>query len=148
MPEFGAQGPGYSINDPDVDHPFEAYTQPRTDYWVVEHQGEVVGGGGIVPLADGEDDTCELVKMYFLPVARGLGPGARVLSRCLESAREFGYTRCYLETLERMVSARRLYSQFGFEPVSQALGNTGHFACDSFMTLDLASLEQGRPPAL
>lgn len=49
------------------------YSQPGHAYWVVEYEGEVVGGGGIAPLAGSESDICELQKMYFLPAIRGKG---------------------------------------------------------------------------
>ena len=41
--------------------------QSLPPYWVVEFDGEVVGGGGIAPLTGSESDICELQKMYFLP---------------------------------------------------------------------------------
>jgi putative acetyltransferase len=43
-----------------------------------------------------------------------------------------GYTRCYLETLETMKAAQRLYRDFGFAPRCSPLGRTGHFACDAY----------------
>ncbi|HMB42995.1 MAG TPA: GNAT family N-acetyltransferase, partial [Luteimonas sp.] len=67
MPEFGAVGSGFAINDPEVDWMTRAYSQPRCAYFVVEQDGVVVGGAGVAPLAGGDGDTCELRKMYFLP---------------------------------------------------------------------------------
>src|SRR5580692_6711855 len=98
MPEYGARGPGFAINDPEVDAMCAAYPAPRAVYFVLEVNGEVVGGGGVGPLAGGEDGTCELRKMYFLPAARGLGAGRALLGRCIEEARARGYRRMYLET--------------------------------------------------
>ena len=77
MPEFGAAGPGFAIHDAEVDTLHEAYAQPRSQYFVVEREGTVIGGAGIAPLQGGDMDVCELRKMYFLPQARGLGPAAR-----------------------------------------------------------------------
>src|SRR5207342_1007884 len=76
MPEFGAVGDGFAINDPEVDWMSRAYAQPRSAYFVVERDGVVLGGGGVAPLDGGDGDTCELRKMYFLPQARGLGAGS------------------------------------------------------------------------
>src|SRR4051812_16660314 len=81
MPEFGAKGPGFAINDPEVDAMSQAYAGPRHVYLVVERDGQVVGGAGIAPLTGAEPHICELRKMYFLPEARGLGTGGRLLSR-------------------------------------------------------------------
>ena len=91
MPEFGATGSGFAINDPEVDWMSRAYAEPRSAYFVIEREGKVIGGGGVAPLAGGDDGTCELRKMYFLPEARGIGAGAAMMARCLQAAREFGF---------------------------------------------------------
>jgi len=44
--------------------------------------------------------------MYFLPEARGLGLGAKMMERCLQSAKDFGYEKCYLETMPYMEDAQ------------------------------------------
>lgn len=137
MPEFGACGPGFALNDPEVDHLDVAYSAPRSAYFVLETGGRVVGGAGIAPLTGAAASTCELRKMYFLPEARGFGQGRRLLEHCLQAARESGYTRCYLETLTGMEAAMHLYSRAGFKALPAPLGATGHFACDRYYALDL-----------
>lgn len=138
MPEFGASGPGFAIHDPEVDAMSAAYPPPRARYWVVVRSGRVVGGGGFAPLAGGDPDVCELRKMYFLPELRGLGVGARLLRQALDAAGAAGYRTCYLETLEHMSRARRLYEAFGFRRLSAPMGATGHFGCDAWYALDLS----------
>ena len=137
MPEFGAVGDGFAINDPEVDWMSRAYAQPRSAYFVVERDGIVLGGGGVAPLDGGDGDTCELRKMYFLPRARGLGAGSAMMERCLQAARGFGFTRCYLETLCGMDAAMRLYDRSGFRRIDAPLGATGHGGCNTFYVLDL-----------
>ena len=132
MPEFGATGCGFAINDPEVDWMSRAYSRPRCAYFVVEDGNEVLGGGGIAPLDGGEDDTCELRKMYFLPQARGRGAGAAMMQRCLDAARELGFRRCYLETLSGMDAAMKLYDRSGFRRIDAPMGNTGHGGCNTF----------------
>jgi putative acetyltransferase len=56
--------------------------------------------------------------------------------RCLEAARRKGYARCCLETLASMTAANRLYRSFGFRPLPQPMGQTGHFSCDTWYVLD------------
>lgn len=69
--EFGLTADkGYTVSDPDLDHLFELYNQPASAYWVLEYEGEVVGGGGIAPLVDGDEDVCELQKCIFTGSAR------------------------------------------------------------------------------
>ena len=137
MPSFGADGPGFAIHDPEVDHMTAAYAQPRCSYFVVELDGRVVGGAGIAPLQNGEPDVCELRKMYFLPEARGIGAGTAMMQRCLDAARAHGFTRCYLETLTGMDQAQALYQRTGFKPLCAPMGGTGHFSCDRFFLLHL-----------
>jgi putative acetyltransferase len=132
MPEFGATGSGFAINDPEVDWMSRAYAEPRSAYFVVESDGKVIGGGGVAPLVGRDDGTCELRKMYFLPEARGLGAGAAMMARCLQAARGFGFRQCYLETLCGMDAAMRLYERSGFERIEAPLGATGHGGCNTF----------------
>ncbi len=137
MPEFGADGPGFAIHDSEVDTMYDAYARPRCSYFVVERDGVVLGGSGIAPLEGGEEDVCELRKMYFLPPARGIGAGAAMMQRCLDAARTHGYKRCYLETLTGMDAAQALYQRSGFTPLCAPMGGTGHFSCDRFFIRDL-----------
>ncbi|MCE9673190.1 GNAT family N-acetyltransferase [Myxococcus stipitatus] len=142
MPEFGADGPGFAIHDVEVDGMSAAYSRPRHAYFVIERAGRLLGGGGIAPLEGGDPGVCELRKMYFLPEARGLGAGERLLRHCLDFAREAGFQRCYLETLASMKQAQKLYRRLGFEALCAPMGSTGHFGCDHWYALDLT-----KPPA-
>jgi len=137
MPEFGAVGDGFAINDPEVDWMSRAYSEPRCAYFVVEHQGVVKGGGGVAPLAGGDGTVCELRKMYFLPELRGLGAGNALIFLCLEAARSLGFQQCYLETLSGMTAAQKLYERNGFRRIPKSMGNTGHGGCNTFYLLDL-----------
>lgn len=137
MPEFGATGSGFAISDPEVDWMSRAYAQLRCAYFVVEDDGVVLGGGGVAPLSGGDDDTCELRKMYFLPQARGQGAGAAMMTRCLDAARILGFHQCYLETLVGMDAAMKLYERSGFRLIDAPLGDTGHGGCNTFYLLDL-----------
>jgi putative acetyltransferase len=137
MPEFGAAGDGFAINDPEVDWMHRAYAIPRAAYFVVEGDDRVLGGGGVAPLLGGDAGTCELRKMYFLPELRGRGAGAALMARCLDAARGFGFRRCYLETLCGMDAAMRLYERSGFRRIDGPLGATGHGGCNTFYLRDL-----------
>jgi putative acetyltransferase len=70
--------------------------------------------------------------MYFLPEARGVGLGAKLLARCLAEAKRAGFDDCYLETLRDMNAARALYEAFGFSRLEKSKGRTGHFGCDTW----------------
>ena len=143
MPEFGACGPGYAINDAEVDTMHAAYSVPRSAYLVWDAGGRVLGGGGIGPLAGAEPDVCELRKMYFLPELRGGGRGEILLRRLLALARGHEYATCYLETLSGMDKAARLYERMGFRRLQGAMGATGHFGCNRYYALDLRGGPRG-----
>ena len=113
------------------------YSQPGHAYWVVEFDGEVVGGGGIAPLAGSESDICELQKMYFLPSIRGKGLAKKLALMAMEQAREMGFKRCYLETTAFLKEAIALYEHLGFEHIDYALGCTGHVDCEVRMLREL-----------
>jgi putative acetyltransferase len=137
MPEFGAVGDGFAINDPEVDWMSRAYAEPRCAYFVVERDGRVVGGGGVAPLVGGDEDVCELRKMYFLPSLRGLGAGTALMAACLDAARAHGFKRCYLETLCGMTAAQKLYERSGFVRLEAPMGDTGPGGCNTFMAREL-----------
>lgn len=132
MPEFGASGQGFAIHDTEVSTMFDVYTKPKSVYFVCELNGTIIGGGGVAPLLGGDENICELKKMYFLPAGRGKGLGQRVLSECLKAAKELGFEYCYLETFNTMNDAMKLYEKNGFKKIPGPLGNTGHFSCDIF----------------
>jgi putative acetyltransferase len=137
MPEFGADGPGFAIHDPEVLAMHAAYDRPGAAYFVVESGGRVLGGGGVAPLDGGPEGVCELRKMYFLPELRGRGAGAALMARCLDAARALGHRQCYLETLRGMDEAQKLYERTGFQRLDGPMGSTGHFGCNRFYLMDL-----------
>ncbi|MGI2257935.1 bifunctional helix-turn-helix transcriptional regulator/GNAT family N-acetyltransferase [Shewanella sp. GXUN23E] len=123
---------GYGVADPTLDCLSDVYQQPRSCYWVISDGSQVLGGGGIAPLASREntDDVCELQKMYFLPQLRGKGFARRLTLQALAFAKEQGYRCCYLETTACLHEAVRLYESMGFEHLNRPMGNTGHDACE------------------
>lgn len=137
MKEFGAVGCGYSSSDAEVHDMYAAYSAPRASFYVVEKAGKVLGCGGFGPLRNADADTCELRKMYLCAELRGTGTGARLLQTCLDDATGAGYKRCYLETMDSMRQARRLYGRFGFSYLSERMGDTGHSSCGTWMARDL-----------
>ncbi len=137
MAVFDCIGEGYSSSDPEVEAMSEYYLPPRAAYYVVEVNGVVLGCGGIAPLEGGDEATCELRKMYFLPALRGAGIGHALLQRCLKEARNMGYNYCYLETMQGMTAARKLYSRAGFKSLQQTMGDTGHSYCEMWMGMKL-----------
>jgi putative acetyltransferase len=133
LTEFGANVPGTVYFDPTTDALFELFQTQKSAYFVAEAEGKILGGGGIYPTEGLPENTCELVKMYLLPEARGIGLGRTLIERCLETAVEQGFQQVYLETLPELNLAVKVYEKFGFEYLSAPLGNTKHFGCGLWM---------------
>jgi putative acetyltransferase len=124
---------GTAYEDPYLDLMFEEYSKTKSAYFVVENDGEIVGCAGIAPLENGDPEICELQKMYFLPKTRGLGIGTKMMDKCLEQARVFGFKKCYIETMPFMHAAQKLYKKSGFEYLDTPMGCTGHNSCPVWM---------------
>lgn len=127
--EFGANHPGTVYFDPTTDHLFELFKEPRSMYWVVEDEGKVVGGAGIYPTMGLPADTCELVKLYLMPEARGKGIGKDLMNGCHQKALQNGFRQVYLETMPELTIAVPLYEKMGYQYLDGPLGETGHFGC-------------------
>ena len=135
--EYDVPKIGTAFADPELDYLFETYSQPKSIYYVVENAGLVIGGAGLSLLANADETICELQKMYFLPEARGLGIGMQMMEKCLKGAKDFGYEKCYLETMPYMEAAQKLYKKAGFEYICAPIGNTGHVSCSVWMLKEL-----------
>ena len=135
--EFGVPKVGTAYADKILDSLFEAYNIKKAKYYVVEKDGEILGGAGIKQLDNFKGNVCELQKMYFKSRVRGIGLGSKMMNLCLEKAKEFGFEQCYLETLPYMEDARKLYRKTGFKDLDAPMGDTGHYSCNLWMLKDL-----------
>lgn len=134
LEEFGANRPGTVYYDDSTDHLFELFqAEPLSEYFVAEKDGILLGGAGIYPTDALPEGTCELVKMYLTPSARGLGLGRTMIAKCLEAAKNKGFTAMYLETMPELKKAVSVYEKFGFSYLDGPMGNSGHNGCDIWM---------------
>ena len=139
LAEFGANHPNTVYYDPTTDALFELFQKEGAGYFVAELDGKVVGGGGIYPTDQLPEGTCELVKMYLLPEARGLGLGRTLIEKCLDLAKEKGYKQVYLESMPELKQALTMYAKFGFEYLKGPMGNSGHTGCSLWMLRKVGS---------
>jgi len=138
LTEFGANHPGTVYYDASTDALFELFQKMRSAYYISEApDGKIVGGGGIYPTEGLPGDTCELVKMYLLPEARGKGLGRLIIEKCLQTAREYGFEKVYIESMPELRQALKVYELFGFNYLSAPIGNGGHFGCKLWMVKTL-----------
>lgn len=133
LAEFGANKPGTVYYDASTDALYELFQKQGAVYFIATLDNEVVGGGGIYPTEGLPADTCELVKMYLLPQARGTGLGRTLIEKSLDFAREAGYKNVYLETMPELKQALKVYAKFGFEYLKGPMGNSGHTGCSLWM---------------
>lgn len=133
LAEFGANHPNTVYYDPTTDALYKLFQIKRAAYFVAELDGEIVGGGGIYPTDGLAADTCELVKMYLRPQARGIGLGKTLIEKCIMSAKENGFSKIYLETMPELKQALKVYEKFGFKYLKGPMGNSGHTGCSMWM---------------
>jgi putative acetyltransferase len=139
LAEFGANRPGTVYYDETTDHLSGLFCSvPKSIYYIALVDGELAGGGGIFPSEGLGEETCELVKMYLHPRARGNGLGRLLIEKCLQYAGETGFRHVYLETMPELRKAVSVYEKFGFRYLDGPLGNTGHFGCGIWMLKDLS----------
>lgn len=143
LSEFDAAKPGTVFYDDTTDHLYEVFQKERSKYFVAEVDGNVAGGAGIYPTPGLETDTCELVKMYLLPQARGTGLGKTLLQKCIDEAKRQGYKKMYLETMPELKLAIPMYEKFGFTFLEGPRGNSGHTGCDVWMIKELPPFPEG-----
>lgn len=139
LKEFGANHPGTVYYDATTDALYELFREQGSGYFVALIDGRIVGGGGIFPTEGLPEGTCELVKMYLSPEARGTGLGKKLIETSLAFAKETGYKNVYLETMPELKQALKVYARFGFDYLSAPMGNSGHTGCSLWM---LKQLEQ------
>lgn len=133
LAEFGANHPGTVYYDPTTDALYDLFQTEGAEYFVACIGDKLVGGAGIYPTNGLPDDTCELVKMYLLPEARGIGLGKTLIEKSLSFAKEKGYRQVYLETMPELKQALKVYEKFGFSYLRGPMGNSGHTGCSLWM---------------
>jgi putative acetyltransferase len=107
---------------------------------VAEWDHQLVGCCGIYPTEGLPPETAELVKFYLSPAARGRGIGKQLIEKSIQSARELGYKKIYLESMPQFSKAVDLYNKLGFTVLKKSLGNSGHTSCSIWMLLRLVDV--------
>lgn len=129
--------PGTVYTDPTTDRLYELFRTPGSLYWIALDGDTIVGGCGIYPTNGLPEGCVELVKFYVAAECRGKGVGNELMQRSIGSAKELGYTQLYLESFPELNKAVSMYLRNGFTYLPQALGNSGHFACNIWMVKQL-----------
>ena len=88
------------------------YADKDSQFFVVEVDGVIVGGGGFC-LFDEKLRVCKMRKVALLPSVRGKGVGRALVRKLLEAMVEADYKICYLQTMHALKAAQKLYESFG-----------------------------------
>jgi len=109
-----------------------AYAPPNGCILLAELGGKFVG---CVALRHLEDKICEMKRLYVMPAYRGRDIGRNLTCSVILRARQIGYEKMRLDTVESMKEAKGLYLSLNFRTIEaycfNPLENT------SYMELDL-----------
>jgi putative acetyltransferase len=103
--------------DRDVLEVETCYLKTGGEFWVVEHNEQIVGTGAYYPIQRGERAT-EVRKMYLLPSVRGQGIGSFLLEQLEGAITASGYRQIWIETASVLKEAVQLYEQKGYVPAT------------------------------
>jgi putative acetyltransferase len=135
--EFNIHRPGTVYFDPTTDNLFDLFRTPGSEYWIAEENGIIIGGCGVYPTPGLPEGCAELVKFYLSASQRGRGIGRNLMEKTFGSAKRYGYSQLYLESLPELKRAISLYVRAGFKFISGPIGKSGHFGCNIWMLIDL-----------
>ncbi len=91
------------------------YEPPSGRLYLAECDGRAAGCIALRPME--ESGVCEMKRLYVREEFRGKGIGKYLTKTVLGDAIEIGYHTMRLDTLQRMETARALYTSLGFTEV-------------------------------
>src|SRR6266496_3401552 len=92
------------------------YAPPQGRLLLAEYEHQLAG---CVALHKLEPHICEMKRLYLRPAFRGRGLGRALADRIITEARQIGYARMRLDTVEPvMKDAVAMYRNLGFQEVA------------------------------
>lgn len=97
------------------------YVPPDGRLLLAEHEGRIAG---CVALHKLENSICEMKRLYLRPEFRGKRLGRALTERVISEARQIGYSRMRLDTVESaMKDAVAMYRKLGFREIEPYRAN-------------------------
>jgi len=132
-----AQSLGFSLCFQNFDKELAAlpgdYAPPQGRLLLAQFDGELAG---CVALHQLEVGICEMKRLYLRPQFRGKGLGRSMAERIIVEARQIGYRRMRLDTVEPvMKDAVAMYRKLGFKEIAAYRSNP--IAGAMYMELEL-----------
>lgn len=94
------------------------YTPPAGRLLLAEYQGQLAGCVALHRLHE-EEGVCEMKRLYLRPQFRGKGLGRALAERIIAEARQIGYQRMRLDTVEPVMrDAVAMYRRLGFNEIA------------------------------
>lgn len=97
------------------------YAPPEGRLLMAEYDGQLAG---CVALHELEPGICEMKRLYLRPQFRGKGLGRALVDRAIAEARQIGYRRIRLDTVEPLMKdAVAMYRKLGFREIAPYRAN-------------------------
>lgn len=97
------------------------YAPPEGRLLLAEYEGQLAG---CVALHKLEPGVCEMKRLYLRPAFRGKGLGRALADHVIAEARQIGYRRMRLDTVEPvMKDAVAVYRKIGFREIAPYCSN-------------------------
>jgi len=90
------------------------YGPPNGLFLLAWHRDELAGGVGLRMI---EHKVCEMKRLFVYDQFKSKGVGRSLCKALIQEAKNMGYEKMRLDTLERMKAAIRLYESLGFEEI-------------------------------
>lgn len=96
------------------------YAAPQGCILLANEDATAIGCVAVRPI---NDNVCEMKRLYVQPEFRNRGLGNKLVRLIIDKAREVGFERMRLDTLNTLEEAMHLYEKYGFKEIEPYYNN-------------------------